>query len=43
MTEQEVFTRERIPEAETWDLDGKFASDDSLRDAMDSVDGLIGA
>src|SRR5690349_2442617 len=41
MTEQEVLTRDRVPEAETWDLSGIFAGVGSLRDAMDSVDGLI--
>jgi oligoendopeptidase F len=41
MTEQEVLTRDRVPEAETWDLRGIFAGVDSLRGAMDSVDGLI--
>ena len=41
MTEQEVLTRDRIPEAETWDLGGIFAGVDSLRGAIDSVDGLI--
>ena len=41
MTEQEVLTRDRVPEAETWDLSGIFAGVDSLRGAMDSVDGLM--
>ena len=41
MTEQEVLTRDRVPEAESLDLIGIFAGVDSLRGAMDSVDGLI--
>jgi oligoendopeptidase F len=34
-------TRDRVPEAETWDLTGIFADQDALRDAMGSVDGLV--
>ena len=41
VTEQELLTRERIPEAETWDLSGIFANQDALRGAMGSVSDLI--
>lgn len=41
VTEQELLTRDRVPEAETWDLTGIFMDQDALRESMASVDGLI--
>jgi oligoendopeptidase F len=34
-------TRDRVPEAETWDLTGIFVDQDALREAMGSVDRLV--
>jgi oligoendopeptidase F len=41
MTENEILTRDRVPEADTWDLSGIFAGTDDVRAQMGFVDELL--
>jgi oligoendopeptidase F len=41
VTENEILIRDRVPEADTWDLSGIFAGTDDVRAHMESVDDLL--